>query len=305
VQQGRRNAGLAAVCAAIVALSLGSSIVKWSQATGSVVALWRLVVGAGIWTVVLAVQGRRVTVADLRRTVPLGLLFGFNISLFFTGVRMTRVANVEFIGTLTPVLIVPLAAITLGERLRARVVVSGLLALAGVAVVLLGSPKVAGDDNLTGDLLAAGAVATWAVYLLAARKVRQTMDTSVFMAGMTLGAILGAAPVAVGTGDLFSLPAKGWVAVGVLAVLSGVVAHGLLTWAQRHVPLSTLSMMQLAQPGLATFWAWVVLGEAIAAVQVLGMALVLVGVGSIALDAARRTPPPVSTAPVPAPVASD
>ncbi len=305
MQQGRRNAGLAAVCAAIVALSLGSSIVKWSQATGSVVALWRLVVGAGIWTVVLAVQGRRVTVADLRRTVPLGLLFGFNISLFFTGVRMTRVANVEFIGTLTPVLIVPLAAITLGERLRARVVVSGLLALAGVAVVLLGSPKVAGDDNLTGDLLAAAAVATWAVYLLAARKVRQTMDTSVFMAGMTLGAILGAAPVAVGTGDLFSLPAKGWVAVGVLAVLSGVVAHGLLTWAQRHVPLSTLSMMQLAQPGLATFWAWVVLGESIAAVQVLGMALVLVGVGSIALDAARRAPAPVSTAPVPAPVASD
>jgi drug/metabolite transporter (DMT)-like permease len=296
VQERSRNAtapradalgGIAAVVVGIVVLSLGSTIVKWSGATGSVVAFWRLVVGAGIWFAVLGFRRVRITAADLRRTVPVGMLFGFNISLFFTGVRLTRVANVEFIGTLSPVLVVPAAALLLGERVRGRIVGAGLVALAGVAIVLLGSPKVAGDDNVTGDLLAAGAVLTWSLYLLGAKRIRQTMDTKVFMAGMTLGAIVGAAPVAIGSGDLAGLDGRGWLTVGILAVLSGTVAHGCLTWAQRHLAVSTIAMMQLAQPGLATLWAFLVLDESIAAVQVAGMALVVVGVGAIAVESSR------------------
>jgi drug/metabolite transporter (DMT)-like permease len=291
-----RARGLGAVVVAIVLLSLGSTLVKWSGATGSVVAFWRLVIGVGVWLAVLRAAHVRLTARDLRLAVPPGLLFGFNISLFFTSVKLTRVANVEFLGTLSPVLVVPAAALLLGERVRWRLLGFGAVALVGVAIVLLGAPTVAGDDGLAGDLLAAGAVATWAVYLLLTKRVRRTMDTKVFMAGMTIGAVFGAAPVAVGSGDLFGLDARGWFVVVVLALSAGVVAHGLLAWAQRHVAVSTMSLMQLAQPGLAALWAFLVLGEEVAPVQFVGMALVVAGVGAVALETARRTAPPVPLA---------
>jgi drug/metabolite transporter (DMT)-like permease len=68
--------------------------------------------------------------------------------------------------------------------------------------------------------------------------------------------------------------------VALLAILSGSAAHGLLVWAQRHVPVSHISVLQLAQPVLAASWAWIFLGESVGGVQGIGMVVV---VASLAL----------------------
>ena len=45
----------------------------------------------------------------------------------------------------------------------------------------------------------------------------------------------------------------------------------MLYFAQRSVPISTISIIQAGQPSLSAIWAWLLLGEAIAAAQVPGM----------------------------------
>jgi drug/metabolite transporter (DMT)-like permease len=62
----------------------------------------------------------------------------------------------------------------------------------------------------------------------------------------------------------------------------------LLVFAQHHLPVATIGVMQVAQPAIAVGWAWLLLGESVVAVQLPGMALVIVGLVAFTVAAQRR-----------------
>jgi drug/metabolite transporter (DMT)-like permease len=288
---GASQAGLFAVVTAIVIFSLGSTFVRKAGAPGVIVAFWRLAVGTLIWQVILVVQGRRLTTADIRRAAPVGVLFGINLALFFVAATRTRIANVEFIASLTPVVVVPIAAVVFHERIRRRALLWGLGAAAGVALLLFGAPST-GEQSWAGDLYALGAVFAWAGYLLVSRRVRATMGTSEVMAVTALVATVVLLPFAVLRGGMFSVSAEGWAYILSLAILTGTVGHGLIMWSQRRVPVSTIAILGLAQPALATTWAYFLLDETVEPIQIVGMAIVLVSLGAFTITSNRGSAPP-------------
>ena len=60
-----------------------------------------------------------------------------------------------------------------------------------------------------------------------------------------------------------------------LIVLTGTAAHALIVFAQRSVPVATMSIMQAAQPALAVSWSMLLLGATIVPLQIVGMAVVV------------------------------
>jgi hypothetical protein len=123
-----RPVGLIVMCAAVVILSVSSTLVKKSGAPGPTVAFWRTVGAAAIWTAILwATERRTVRVAELRKALVPGIAFGLNIAVFFTAVTHTTVANAEFIGTLTPIVLVPAGAIIFHEQINARALAFGVV----------------------------------------------------------------------------------------------------------------------------------------------------------------------------------
>ena len=276
-----RLGGMAALLLAIGGLSLGSTMVKSAHLPGPVMGWWRLLIGAIIWQAIVRFRRTPLTRAQWKATFIPGVLFGINLLCFFTGVTKTRVANAEFLGTLTPLFIVPIAAVRLKERVPRAVIALGVVALGGVALIVLLSGK-GGRHSVTGDLFIVGAMITWSSYLLVSRNVRMGMDVPAFMTGMTTFAALTILPFAFGTHRLGQMTGHALVLVVLSGVTSGVLAHGLLSHAQRSLPLSTIVLVQLVQPALGATWAWVFLGESIRPVQMLGMAVVLCAVGSIA-----------------------
>jgi drug/metabolite transporter (DMT)-like permease len=292
-----RGLGVAAVVAAFVGLSLGSTLAKSSGSPGVVVAFWRFLIGAVVWHAWIAIRGLRTGSAravDARAwraaTVP-GIVFGINLACFFSGATRTPIAHAEFISALTPVMLIPVAAVVLKERVHRVAVAGGAVALAGVLLILGQTPSE--GTSLDGDLLVVGAVAAWVVYLMTAKTARARLDTSAFMAVMTTAACLTALALALiaDPREVVGLTATGWAVVAVLAVTAGTISHGLLTWAQSRVAVGTISMLQLAQPGLGVLWAATLLGEAVTPVQVLGMVIVLGAVGTIAWQTTRAAPP--------------
>ena len=219
-----RHAGVIVVVVAVATLSFGSTLVKETGSPGAVVAFWRLGISAAVWHAVLAARRVRLTRADWRSVLPAGVLFGVNLVCFFTAVRLTRIANAEFTGALAPALVVPVAAWRLREKVSLRTIVLGLVALAGVSLIVLTAAK--GCSSLKGDLLAVAAVSAWSAYLLVTKTVRRTVGTSAFMAVMSTVATVVVAPIAVSTGKLGGVTAKGWVIIGVMALTSGMLAHG-------------------------------------------------------------------------------
>ena len=293
--------GVLAMVLAVLAFSSSSSIIKWAEVPGSVIAFWRMVLAVVLWWGVIAVRRARTgrpapSAATWRRVLPAGLLFGLNISLFFTALGRTSIAHAEFITALSPVALVPLGALLFHERPDRRALPWGVVTLAGLAMVLfLGGDQ--GGATVGGDLLVVCVVATWIGYLLTGRQARATVDVVDFMSTMMPIGVLTAGPVAliIAGDEIWPMPAEGWVAAGLLAVLTGMLGHGLIAFAQRELDVATIGIIQVAQPALAVCWAYVILGEEITLAQVPGMVLVIAGLVAFTVISQRRTAPTPAT----------
>ena len=278
------------MAAAIVAFSLSTPIVKWAGVTGVVLAFWRMWMSVATWWIVLA--GQRRPFPD-RRTwklvAPAGLFFGVNISLLFTAVTKTSIAHVEFIATMTPLLVVPAGAFFFSERPNWSALRFGVISIVGVAMVLFFGPST-GTATLAGDLIMLLVLCSWTGYLLFTKRARaQGVDTVTFMACMMPLGLITTVPMAIvlAGDEILSMTRRGWLVAAVLAILTGMIAHGCIAFAQQHLPIATITVMQTSQPALAVFFAFLILGEEVRGLQVVGMVLVIVGIAAFTLVSQR------------------
>lgn len=273
---GLRTSGLIAMSMAVLAFSVSSSLVKLSETPGSVIAFWRMIVTAFVWQGILLATGRRTTLTHLKIALVPGILFGLNLAMFFTAVTRTSIAHAEFLGSMTPLILIPAGALFFHERVQWTSMAWGLMAIAGIAVVLFTSPSTS-DATLAGDLIVLGAMVLWASYLLTTKHVRQRMDVIEFMAAVTPIAAVSLIPVMAVRGGVGDMDGTSWAVVLALTFLTGTGAHGMIVFAQRSLPIATIGVMQIAQPALAVMWAAILLDETIRPLQIVGMAMVLSG----------------------------
>jgi drug/metabolite transporter (DMT)-like permease len=247
----------------------------------------------GWWTVIAVTRVRTGRPAPSATTWRLalapGLAFGANIALFFTAINKTSIAHAEFITALTPLVMLPAGAFFFSERPNWSALRWGLISIVGVTLVLFFGPE-QGTSSVSGDLLMIGVILLWTTYLLTSKQARAAgVGTLDFMACMMPIGVLTAGPIAaiIAGSDVFGLTAKGWLVVGILTLLTGMLSHGCIVFAQQHIPVATISIMQTAQPALAVFFAFLILGEEVRPPQILGMALVITGLALFTLASSR------------------
>lgn len=168
-----------------------------------------------------------------------------------------------------------------GDRAPWTVYGGAALAVVGTLAMVGGVGEDAGGFNL-GDGLALLAGAAAAGYLVVGRSVGHSLPLQTYLGLVHLGAaviLLAAAPV---------LEAELWPAgataadVGALVYLGlvpGVVGHGLLNWAVRHVPVHVVALVILFEPVGATVLTVLVLGHTVGTGEAIGAGVLLLGVG--------------------------
>lgn len=261
--------------------SLGSTIVKKAGIPGPAMSFWRMILTTVLWWSILWVTEHRiVTWAEVKRAALPGLFFGVNITLFFTGVTRTSVANAELIGSLTPIILVPAGAILFKERINTRALWFGLVSFIGLVLVLFNAPS-GGAASWTGNLIVVAATILWASYLLISRHRRGGMSVQTMMAALMPTATLAAMPLGLFRGELDDVTWNSIPYMVLLAVMTGTLAHGLVIYSQHSVPVSTMSLMQVTQPALAVVWAYLLLGQTLRPIQVVGVAMVMAGIAAV------------------------
>lgn len=284
-----RALGLTALVAVIVCFSAGSTLVKLAHTPGVTIAFWRMVLCTFVWWGILWVtEHRLLTVADLKASLVPGIAFGLNITFFFTGVTKTTVASAEFTGALTPLVVVPLGAWFFHERLRLGALAFGLISLVGLALVLFFAPTT-GEFSWGGLSWIGGALCLWATYLLTSRSLRQGRSVAVVMSHITpiAAVVAGLLGVIVFPGQLSQVTWRSVVFIVILGVVTGTAAHGLMVFAQQSVPIGVISMLQVSQPAMAVLWSIVFLGSSVRSVQIVGMALVILGLVMVTIQTQR------------------
>jgi drug/metabolite transporter (DMT)-like permease len=275
--------------AVVVTFSASSTIIRKAGIPGPTIAFWRMLGSSIIWTALLRIrEGHFVTLQEWRRAVPTGIVLGVNITLFYTAATKTSVANLEFITALAPLALMPLGAMLFHEQVDRRAAAFGLISIAGLALVLFNGPK-RGAATWPGNGLAVLSLATWCGYLLASRQLRRGMSVATLMASALPIGTLTTLPLVLFSHDIGRINARSMGYILVLTLLTGVIAHGLIVFAQRKVPIGIMSMMQVGQPALAVVWSAIFLSQSIRPVQLLGMAMVVFGLATVVVQTQRRT----------------
>ena len=232
---------------------------------------WLRVVFAALIAVALARAWQRTwTRAELRRTIPFGVVLAFMNLFFYLAIERlplgTAVA-IEFIG--------PIAVAAWGSRSR-NAVLSLLLAFAGVA--LLSEISFRGDP--LGLLFIGLAAVCWAGYIVLGHR----------FAGGATG--LGGLGLAMGVGAIALIPIAGPVSgpawgdlglLGVLAVvglLSNVVPYGLDQIVMRRLDPSRFALLLALLPVTAAIIGAIALSQNPTPVEFVGIALVVAGIAT-------------------------
>ena len=271
------NSGRLAAGVAVVFWAAGNVMVASFDLPGMQIAFWRLLLGACVYGVVMAATGRRVTWATVRLVALPAMTMGLEIAIFFTALQNTTVANATIIGTLQPIVLLAVASRRFQEQVTGWLFGASLVALGGVALVILGaSSEVVWSP--WGDFLAFVAMLLFSAYFVFVKNVRHRVDTFTLQ---TVSMAIGAATVfplaAIDAGTLaVPFPSWGsWLFLFALLMVPGT-GHFLMNWAHLHVSLSLAGLLTLSIPVVSGLGAWLVVGQSITLLQGVGMVVVIV-----------------------------
>ena len=273
-------------------------IVKIIHSSALTFAFIRLWMGAVVMLTVLALTGRRLSWAIVRRAAPSGILFGANLCFFFSALKLTSVADVLIVAALQPALTLLVAGPLFGERVTGHEMAWTAVSLGGVVLVILGS---SGTPvwSWRGDLLAVGALLAWTTYWLLSKHVRQGVPALEYMTAVTVTAAQVVTPVALLSGQSFSVRWQDWLWL-VLFVAGAQAGHSLLAWSHAQVDVSISSLLILAEPVISAIAALIFLGEPLPALSIAGGLIAVLAVGVVIHRATRgaqeAVPPEVAPA---------
>ena len=180
-------------------------------------------------------------------------------------IDLGKAVTIEFIG--------PIAVAAVATR-SARNALALLFAVGGV--VVLGGGEIEG--NAIGLLFIFLASAMWAAYIVIGSRVAQ-LDRGV--AGLGIGLAIGAVAITP-LGAPWSGPV--WTSPSLLAlcllvgVFSNAIGYGIDQFTMRRIPVRRFSVLLALLPVTAAFIGWVALDQQPSQIELVGIALVLVGV---------------------------
>ena len=157
------------------------------------------------------------------------------------------------------------------------------VALAAAGILLLTSPFGASGLDAAGVAFALLAAAAWAAYIpLSARTGRVFPGAGGLAIAMAVGALLIApAGIAQGGADLLEPALLGSAAV--VALASSVIPYSLELESLRRLPARVFGVLMSLEPAVAALAGFVILGQALGAVDLLAIALVVAASAGVTL----------------------
>ena len=289
----RTRSGLAFALTSAAAFGLSGPIASglfaagWTAGTSVLVRVAiaaAVLVGPGL----MAVRGRWGAVVDAAPTILLyGVLAVAGAQLcYFYAVTSLDVGVALLIEYLAPVAVVVWMWLRKGQRPGALTVVGAVIAAVGLVLLLdvLGG----GDLSVEGVLWALGAMVGAATYFVVSADDSLGLPPITLAAGgLTVGAavlglagLVGILPMAATTEPVdyapFTVP--WWVPVVALGAVTAAFAYVTGIAASRRLGSRLASFVALVEVMAAIVFAWLLLDQVPAALQLLGAALVLAGV---------------------------
>jgi drug/metabolite transporter (DMT)-like permease len=296
--------GLIALLAGALAIGSSGIFVRLSETGPTATAFWRGALALPLLAVWAWLERRAPARAaavpagaSLREPLLLwaGVFFAGDLALWHASLMLTSVAASSLEANCAPMLVTLFAWALWGERPRLAFLISLALAFGGMLLIL--APKLgAGSHALLGDALGLGTACFYAAYILAVARLRGRYGAGIVMFVSSVVFTVLLLPLGLLEKFLPETAYGWWVLIG-CAVTAQVLGQGLIAYALAHLPATFGAIGLYVQVVAAGIYAWLLLGERLAPVQIAGGVVVLVAIAlagrsrRMAPAAAGRHPP--------------
>ncbi|MCP3965713.1 MAG: DMT family transporter [Lentisphaerae bacterium] len=231
----------------------------------------------------------KVTWKDVLQLSWLGALgLGAMNLLIFTGQMHTTAINAALVIELSPIMILFLSLWS-GEKIHKYQYLGAVLGFVGclMAIGVISTKGIAiKTEHINGDLLLLIAAACWAVYVILSKKITERLGAFVSISWIMLMVSL----------ELFVLRfifphnciiphrTDTWMIIIYLMIFPTSVAYFAWSEAMTKLKLSLLNITQYLTPVFTIILAWILLGESMSLMSIIGACMVLGGVALTAKD---------------------
>jgi drug/metabolite transporter (DMT)-like permease len=292
----------------VFGIAWAAPLIRLSSAPPLVIVGWRLVIAETVLLLVMAWRADWPAWRQLGRREHLiaagaGGMLALHFWSWTTSLAYTTVAASVVLVNLQPAIVALGSVLLLRERMQPKQVIGLGIGIVGALLVavpaLIGGTGAQGlattapwgfPPRVFGDLLALLGAVTAALYYLAGRRLRATLDLVPYVALVYGWCTLAIFALALVRGDpLGPYGTREWLIFAGLAAGPMLVGHTGMNWALKHLPAHVVNLTVLGEPVGASILAMLIpaIGERPDGWTLLGGALILGG----AIWAARQAAP--------------
>jgi drug/metabolite transporter (DMT)-like permease len=269
------------IAISVTSVSTAAILIRFSSADPLAIAAFRMALATLIISPIAAYRGLG-DLAGLSRKEFLALLgvgacLAAHFALWIASLFYTTVAASVLLVSTSPIFVVILGELLLGERSTKRVWLGICVAMGGVLVMIAPGGGLAG--SLGGYLMSLGGAVAVAFYLIGGRRFRQKLSLTSYVL-----LVYGAASLAlmasclVARVQLVGLEGKEYLVFLILAIVPSHLGHTFFNYLLKFLDARVISVSTLGEPIISSILAFFILQEVPHLAVFVGAPLVLLGV---------------------------
>ena len=271
-----------ALVAGAMAMGISPVFVRFAEVGPFASAFWRVALALPalwLWSMLeRPAEPIRPDASARISVVMAGLLFAGDLSFWHLAIMNTSVANATFLATLAPVWVVLGSGLFLGERVETKVFFGLALCLVGAAA-LIGDTWSINPGQLDGDLYGVATSFFFGAYFLAIRRARRVYGAgrTLFLSSVVTALVLLVEAMLI-EHVMWPTMLLGVAALTAMALVSHAGGQGLLSFALGHLPAAFSSLVIFLEAIAAACFGWLLLGEPVGLIQLLGAVAIFAGI---------------------------
>jgi drug/metabolite transporter (DMT)-like permease len=272
-----------ALLVSIVAVSTASILIRMSGAPPLAIAMYRLTFATLILLPFYIRSGgpRQLAASSTRNILTLiavGVILAIHFGAWITSLGLTSVASSVLFVHIDPIFVAVVSHFYLGEKIGKGTLIGIILALAGAATIAFGDAGVS-DASLLGDLLAIIGAIMLGLYILAGRRLRQSLDLVSYVTPVYAASAVTLALASLATGtSLWPYPWSEVLLFFAIALIPMILGHTIYNWTLKWLSAPLVSISLLGEPVGATILAYLLLDEVPSVLTLFGGVLILLGI---------------------------
>jgi len=266
----------------IVSVSFAAVFIRLADAPPIVIAAYRMLIAAVVITPFYLARPRGLPKKLLKRDILLILLSAISLALNFvlwiTSLEYTSIASSVVLATSHPIFVAVISFFLWRERLSRKAILGMVVALGGVVIINYGG-FILSTESFFGNMLALLAAIAVGIYLIIGRHLREKISLLPYLSSVYIGAALMLmVAMLIASYPFTGYSANTYLMFLLLALIPQLVGHSILNKAVRLMPATIVSVAILGEPVGAIILGYIILGEGITIIEVIGSILSLGGI---------------------------